>query len=213
MVNENKQQKEELLGQISELFLTYGLRSTSMEDICNHLKISKKTLYQIFTNKDDVVEQVMRYRREMRLRETSVEELMKMNPVHILFNIKLHIINDLSSRLPANLFDMKKYHPEVEKKISAEDGLFITELLSKILSYGMRDGYFRKDLNMDVQIYLFSKQMSFLGEPETMNAILYPIPVIISTIVDNFIRTICSGKGIMEFERLKEEETKQQNKK
>ena len=51
--------REELLENISELFLKYGLRSTSMDDICSHLKISKKTLYQYFSNKDDLVEQIM----------------------------------------------------------------------------------------------------------------------------------------------------------
>lgn len=207
--NEHIRQKEELLENISEIFLTYGLRSTSMDDICNHLKISKKTLYQFFENKDSVVEQVMLYRREKRRQETNLDELIEMNPVHFLFSIKAHIIHDLSSRLPANLFDMKKYHPEVANRISIDDCRFITEMLTKVLLHGIRDGYFQKDLNMDVQIYLFSKQMSFLGEPETMNAMDYPIPVIISTIVDNFIRTICSGKGIMEFERLKEEEKKE----
>lgn len=201
--------KEELLDNISEIFLTYGLRSTSMDDICNHLKISKKTLYQFFENKDSVVEQVMLYRREKRRQETDLDKLIEMNPVHFLFGIKKNIINDLSSRLPANLFDMKKYHPEVASRISASDARFITEILTKVLSNGIRNGYFQKDLNMEVQIYLFSKQMSFLGEPETIKEMKYSIPVIISTIVDNFIRAICSGKGIMEFERLKEEDKKE----
>lgn len=55
--------REELLENISELFLKYGLRGTSMDDICSHLKISKKTLYQYFSNKDDLVEQIMMHRR------------------------------------------------------------------------------------------------------------------------------------------------------
>ena len=63
MSKEQKQASEELLENISGLFLKYGLRSTSMEDICSHLKISKKTLYQFFQNKEDVVEQVLMYRR------------------------------------------------------------------------------------------------------------------------------------------------------
>lgn len=206
MINENNQYKEKLLESISELFLTYGLRSTSMDDICTHLKISKKTLYQIFENKDDVVVQVMRYRGEARLRETNMQELMQMNPVHVLYGIKKHIINDLSSRLPANFFDMKKYHPEVDKKISAEDCRFVTGLLTAILSNGMEEGYFQKDLNMEVQIHLFSKQMSILSEPESISTRKYSIPVVISTIVDNFIRAISTGKGIIEFERLKIEQ-------
>ena len=49
-------------------FLRFGLRSTSMDDIANHLKISKKTLYQQFANKDDVVEQVMLYRRDEKIK-------------------------------------------------------------------------------------------------------------------------------------------------
>ena len=57
--------REELLENISELFLKYGLRSTSMDDICSHLKISKKTLYQYFSNKDDLVEQIMMHRRKI----------------------------------------------------------------------------------------------------------------------------------------------------
>ena len=208
MEYEMNQQKEELLENISEIFLTYGLRSTSMDDICNHLKISKKTLYQTFENKDDVVEQVMLYRSAKRRKENNLDEMLKMNPVHFLYSIKKHIISDLCSRLPANFYDMKKYHPEVDKRISKKDCEFITQLLTQVLSKGVREGYFQKDLNMEVQIYLFCEQMSFLGEPDTMNAMKYPITVVLTTIVDNFIRAISCEKGIMEFDQLTEEERK-----
>ena len=73
MEENTNQFKEELLASISELFLKYGLRSTSMDDIATHLKISKKTLYQQFTNKDDVVEQVMLYRRRVRIKNANTE--------------------------------------------------------------------------------------------------------------------------------------------
>ena len=69
--------REELLENISELFLKYGLRSTSMDDICSHLKISKKTLYQYFSNKDDLVEQIMMHRRNNYRTQKDIEELGK----------------------------------------------------------------------------------------------------------------------------------------
>ena len=59
MENHVEPSKTQLLESISELFLKFGLRSTSMDDIASHLKMSKKTLYQYFANKDEVVEQVM----------------------------------------------------------------------------------------------------------------------------------------------------------
>ena len=46
-----------------------------MDDICSHLKISKKTLYQYFSNKDDLVEQIMMHRRNNYRTQKDIEEL------------------------------------------------------------------------------------------------------------------------------------------
>lgn len=211
MENENELIKEKLIENISELYLKYGLRSTSMDDICTHLKISKKTLYQFFINKDDVVEQIMIYRREEKRKQAELNKMSEMNPVAVLFSIKKHIIDDLSSRLPANLFDIKKYHPEVYQRISDCDTVFINNLMTRLLESGIHNHYFRKEIDMEIQIYLFSKQMSFLGDPEMMSSISYPIPVIISTIVDNFILSIATPTGVEEYKRLSREAESNKN--
>lgn len=80
--------KEELLENISELFLKYGLRSTSMDDICSHLKISKKTLYQYFSNKDDLVEQIMMLRINDHRKQKDIEELKQHNSIEIMLSIQ-----------------------------------------------------------------------------------------------------------------------------
>lgn len=210
MTDKIQQLREKILTDVSELFLVYGLRSTSMDDICTHLKISKKTLYQLFENKDDVVEQVVHYRRMHQRQESNVEELLRSNPVRFLYEIKKHIIHTLNSTLPANYFDIRKYHPEVDKRIKEEERIFIKSVLTEALTNGIREGYFRKDLDMDIQIYLFTAQMSFLGDPETMNAIIYPVPELITTIIDNFIIAISTDKGETEFKKIwAEENTKE----
>lgn len=206
---ENDRLKEELLANISDLFLTYGLRSTSMDDICTHLKISKKTLYQIFENKDHVVEQVMFYRLEKIRKETNEESISKKNPVRFLYSIKKHIIEDLNSRLPANYFDVKKYHPEVDKRIREAERKFIYSILSSVLRQGVEQGFFRKEADMEIQMYLFEKQMNFLKEQEMLNEIEYPIIMLISTIVDNFILSISTVEGVAVFDEIsKNEKTK-----
>lgn len=209
---ENDRLKEELLANISDLFLTYGLRSTSMDDICTHLKISKKTLYQIFENKDHVVEQVMFYRLEKIRKETNEESISKKNPVRFLYSIKKHIIEDLNSRLPANYFDVKKYHPEVDKRIREAERKFIYSILSSVLRQGVEQGFFRKEADMEVQMYLFEKQMSFLKEQEMLNEIEYPKIVLVSTIVDNFILSISTVEGVAVFDEIsKNEKTKRKS--
>ena len=114
--------REELLENISELFLKYGLRSTSMDDICSHLKISKKTLYQYFSNKDDLVEQIMMHRRNNYRTQKDIEELKQHNSIEIMLTIRDHIIRSFNSRIPANLFDLKKYHPDVYQRVNNKIG-------------------------------------------------------------------------------------------
>lgn len=193
--------KEELLENISELFLKYGLRSTSMDDICSHLKISKKTLYQFFRNKDDVAEQVFLHQRNSRSRK-DLEELKQHNAIQIMLAIRNHIITSLNSRMPANLFDLKKYHPDVYQRINDHDHSFIRDVLLEVINKGIREGYFRTDANKEVQVYLFIKQIAFLGEPEMISEIKYPLDIIISTIMENFIRSFATPQGTNELEKL-----------
>ena len=200
--NELNRTREELLENISELFLKYGLRSTSMDDICSHLKISKKTLYQFFSNKDDVVEQVMLHRRNNCKAREDIEKLKQHNSIEIMLTIRDHIIESLNSRMPANLFDLKKYHPDVYQKIDEKDQVFFHDLLYEVITKGIKEGYFRKDINLEVQIYLFAKQMISLGEPEIISDIKYPVNIIISTIIENAIRNFSTLKGLEELEKL-----------
>ena len=194
--------REELLENISELFLKYGLRSTSMDDNCSHLKISKKTLYQYFSNKDDLVEQIMMHRRNNYRTQKDIEELKQHNSVEIMLTIRDHIIRSFNSRMPANLFDLKKYHPDVYQRVNNKDQIFIQNLFNEVIDKGIRDGYFRSDINREIQVYLFVKQMSLIGEPEMISELKYPISTIVSTIVENIIRSFATPQGMHELEHL-----------
>lgn len=200
--NEINRTKEELLENISDLFLKYGLRSTSMDDICSHLKISKKTLYQFFSNKDDLVEQVFLHRRSNKRIKKDMEKLKQHNSIKIMLSIRDHIITSLNSRMPANLFDLKKYHPDIYERVNQKDQLFIHSLFNEVIDKGIREGYFRTDINREVQVYLFVKQMAFFGEPEMISEIKYPLEVIVSTIVENVIRSFATASGMKELENL-----------
>ena len=148
-----------------------------MDDICSHLKISKKTLYQYFSNKDDLVEQIMMHRRNNYRTQKDIEELKQHNSVEIMLTIRDHIIRSFNSRMPANLFDLKKYHPDVYQRVNNKDQIFIQNLFNEVIDKGIRDGYFRSDINREIQVYLFVKQMSLIGEPEMISELKYPMKV------------------------------------
>ena len=202
-MEEHIKEKRELIAAISDLFLRFGLRSTSMDDIANHLKISKKTLYQQFTNKDDVVEQVMLYRRDEKIKSTNINELAKKNPIEVMSDIRDFMVSDLGSRLPANHFDLRKYHPAVYERVAKQEEASTKKFLVALLDSGIKQKLFRADIDKELQLYLLGKQLHFLRDPEITSKLEYPISIIISTIFINFIHAISTEKGIKEYERLK----------
>lgn len=191
---------EELLEGISDLFLKYGLRSTSMDDICSHLKISKKTLYNFFENKDHLVEQVMMHRRSHFRLESMKEQIKPFTAVEVLLYTSVKVCAMLESKIPSNSFDMKKYHPAIYEKIIQYDDNRMKMILSAIMEKGFQEGSFRKDIDLEVQVYLLTRQIGYLGDPETLVRLSYPVDRIVTTVIENYIRSISTEKGLKELE-------------
>jgi AcrR family transcriptional regulator len=53
------EQRDRIQEKANEMFMRYGIRSVSMDDIAGQLGMSKKTLYQYFSDKDELVDAVM----------------------------------------------------------------------------------------------------------------------------------------------------------
>lgn len=181
-----------------------------MDDIATHLKMSKKTLYQFFENKDDVVEKVVVYRIEKGRERHISEELSKMTALQFLYNFKKHILESLAMQLPANYFDIKKYHPQVHERILEEEAKFSETLMDLVLKKGVTEGSFREDTDIKLQEYLLTRQFRFFREQDFENNGEYPIGNVMSTIIDNFILALVTEKGRRELEEIKKEEIRKQ---
>lgn len=176
-----------------------------MEDICQHLKISKKTLYQYFENKDCLVEKIMDYRRSLFRMEDLKESIKPYSAIQILFKTVHHLIRTLQSSIPSNQFDMKKYHPAVYEKIAQQDEEKAKMVFDTIIEKGIKEGSFRNDIDKRMQIYLICKQIQTFGEPETILTLPYPIEQIVPAVIENFIRNLASAQGLLELEKQKQE--------
>ena len=194
--------KEEFTAQISELFLKYGLRSTSMDDIANLLKVSKKTLYQHFLNKEEVVEQVMIYRRTIRDNGMSSKKMEQENPLDVLFRIAQFFAAGAHQQFSANYYDIRKYYPRVYQKIFQDDDKFIQHFFKTLLLTGIEQGLFRKELNVDLQTYLLGQQLLSLQDPDNALPAGVSVAEVISIVISNFICVVSTPKGLEEFKQL-----------
>ena len=171
-----------------------------MDDIASHLRISKKTLYQYFENKDDVVEQVMLHRLHLQHAHERLQEMGGQNPITLINHVKRYVIEIYNTRQPANDFDMKKYHPEVYAKVKRTAEEVTRAFLTALIDQGIAQGYFRENIDRDLQIYLINTPLRYLGDPDLRMNMEYPISTVVCTIFDNFARAIATEKGLREIE-------------
>ncbi len=144
------EQQERIVAKAHELFMRYGIRSISMDEIATHLGISKKTIYQFFADKDALVEAVVDIEIGVNERDCLMYNQKSENPIHELF-LALEMIEDLLRMMnPMVIFDMQKYHPAAFKKFNEHKNSFLYKLIKENLEKGIRQELYRDDINVGI---------------------------------------------------------------
>lgn len=152
--------KEKILDISEELFLNYGLRSISMDDISKKLGMSKKTLYQFIDNKKDLVEQViLRY---ISNEASLVNELHSeaTDAIDEYLSIARHILIVLRKMKPTIIYDLKKYYPESWHLIETLHFKFIENSIKRNIEKGIIEEFYRKDVNAEIisKLYIIKNE-------------------------------------------------------
>jgi len=193
--------RDEILENISDIFMRYGIRSSSMDDIARYLKISKKTLYSMFGNKEDVVDQVTQYRKNVHEVYFGQLDIATIDPVPYLWQLNDSMKKFTPQTASSNLYDLKKYHPEVYQKHFQEVDPKKIQMAHAFFEKGVADGVFREEINKEMQAYLLFTQFLSLAEPKDCLHQFDPKDLM-ATIIENFIRSIATPKGIIQLEEL-----------
>jgi TetR/AcrR family transcriptional regulator, cholesterol catabolism regulator len=139
-----------ILERIQCLYRKYGIKSVTMDDVSRELGISKKTLYQHFTDKNDLVIKIVEL--EVKKRTESFEEIFSRNLNAIEELIELNrlahlMIKDYS---PVIEYDMKKYYPFAYERIQQVKNSKMYRIILQNMKKGKAEGIFRQDLNEEI---------------------------------------------------------------
>lgn len=156
----------ELLDRVTQLFLHYGAKTVTMDDIAHELKISKKTLYQKYQNKEALLEEVLEYQLEVVLSKMrNLDETID-NAVERMFARDEDMEKASRTNDSIMLRQLIKYYPQIFNKHM----LYFSEKLSEILMHnierGRKQGLYREDF--DAQLYsklFFQMTMTFDNSP------------------------------------------------
>lgn len=185
--------RERILGKANELFNRLGFRRVTMDDIAIKTGMSKKTIYQSFANKDEIVDAVVEDHLNKSMTRCEQNYGRAENGIHEIF-LNIDIIQDLMSEMNPVVFeDMEKFFPAVFAKFFFYKNNYIYKNVRKNLEKGIKEGFFREELNVDVitkfrvetlflpfnqDIFPYGKYNLAKVEIETLELYLYGISTI-----------------------------------
>lgn len=147
-----------------ELFKKYGIRSITMDEIAVHCGMSKKTLYQVFADKDSLVhtmidEHIAEAERNCKCAQSNAE-----NAIHEIF-VSLDWVHQMFDGVnPVLLFDLRKYHAAAFQKLEKHKATFLYDIFKSNFERGIAEGLYRPEIKIDVLVPLRIHTMTLVFE-------------------------------------------------
>ncbi|MEJ7588512.1 MAG: TetR/AcrR family transcriptional regulator [Ferruginibacter sp.] len=117
-----------------DLFMQYGLRSVSMDDIAGNLGMSKKTIYQYYADKDELIVAVITKNFSTAVPFCELDRTSSQNAVHEIFLAMDMVIELFSTMNPSLIYDMHKYHPKAFLKFQQHKNDFLYTTIKENLN-------------------------------------------------------------------------------
>lgn len=196
--------RDRLIDGAAELFKTYGIKSVTMDSLANQFGMSKRTIYEIFSDKDELLIAVLSRMNEQQKKLIKKVLAESENSIVAIFRMLEINRDNFQSMSPAFMADLKKYHHEVLMNKADKSGMPDYRNHQEIIENGIEEGLFRPEINPN----LANRCLFNLGS-SIMNNDLYPFDQfsrreVISNIFINYLRGISTQKGLLLIDKLEE---------
>lgn len=201
---EENETKEKILEGTEALFMRYGIRSVTMDDIARHLSVSKKTLYQYFADKDELVFKMSELFLGRNFEKYRQIELSSKNSIEELSKISVCMKHDMENMNPSMLFDLQKHHPKSWNLWTEHKVKIISESVVRNIKKGIEEGFFRPEVNP--VIMAITRVILIEG---AFNAQEFPkdkfnLADVQSQLFELFVYGLCTEKGRKLYQKYKE---------
>lgn len=193
---------DRILDVAMSLFLEHGIRAVRMDDIANHLSISKRTLYEVFSNKEQLLMEGIARSHEAKRKKARKLLEDSSNVMDAFIKLSRIELEDLKMLKPVFVSDLFKY-PAVTDYFEQ----FRNEAISQaklFLKQGVDEGYFRNDINYDLMIALLSEQRKYLLSSQLYREYSFEVTFFHVSILP--IRGFCTDKGLEQLDSFISEE-------
>jgi AcrR family transcriptional regulator len=186
--------KERIIRKASELFCQYGIRSVSMDELASSLNISKRTIYETFKDKEEILLSVLSAKKAQRKADFELLVSHATNVIEVFLAI-IEIHQTVPMCCDRFYDDIHRYYPTVSRFIHDVNKENNRKLRS-FLKNGIKQGYVRDDLNVKVAAFLVEESTFTHAYANQRKRPKFSYHELFYTMMINFLRGISTAKGI-----------------
>jgi len=196
--------KERILQSALNLFWRYGIKSVTMDDIARDLGISKRTIYQHFSDKEAILEQVIEG--EIKSQKCELQKLDEKasNPIEQIIYASGQMRDTLANMNPTLLYDLKKYYPKAWNLFQSYKKEHLIKNIRDNLSEGIKLGFYRPDIDVEIFSLLRIEQTVMAFDPTIFPLKNFSMMHIQMQFLLHFLRGILSEKGFEYYNTIKD---------
>ncbi len=184
--------KDKVLTESLKLFSRVGIKNATMDEIARQLGVSKKTLYEQFDNKSELVYQLMC--REMEVHLSLLNESAQ-NIVEQTFKITSEFRNYMSKFNPMMFYDLQKYYPKAWFVFEDFRDRYCCPILQQCLKEGVRQGLFRHEINVDILVQLRIAELFISFDLSVFPPSKFNVSQVMIEVSEHFLYGLCTVKG------------------
>lgn len=183
------------------LFKSNGVKAVKMDDIATLLQISKRTLYEIYSNKEDLLYEGIKHDSETFQAQLSSYAETTDNEMDVIAYFLKSKLKDFDQTIPSFYTGIHKYKRIVEYLQNAHEGQ--KQKSKDFFKRGIAHGFFRDDLNYEIVHKILEAAMDYVMHTEMYK--IYSLKEILHTFIIVYMRVCCTVKGTSYLDELMRE--------
>lgn len=209
--NRSMDTKERIQNKAEELFMQFGIRSVSMDDIANNLGMSKKTVYQYFVDKDELVEAVVQAHISGVQKECVDCRENAKDAVHEIYLTMEHIMEELGNMNPMLLYDLEKFHYRSYQRFREYKDKFLAEMIRRNIEWGIKEELYRSELNTDIMVKFRLESLMIPFNVSIFPPGKYNLANVSGQLIEHFVYGLATIKGHKLIQKYNDQRQKKQH--
>lgn len=188
--------KDQIVHKATELFLNFGFKSVTMDDIARELGMSKKTIYVHFSNKTALIETVSAQLFCTIQSGIDLISSQTADPIEELFKIKDFVNENLNNEQSSPVFQLQKYYPKLFKNLIKRQREIVKKTISDNIKRGIEMGLYRKNLNKEFIWRIYFAGINIIKNDDLFPLDNFPKKEVNDLYLEYHLRALVTDKGL-----------------